>query len=98
MAKRMAGQMPAFAYDADRFFRIDEAADEIAAGRAAGFDRLGQLYAERFPKTLALTRQTREGLSDLQFTGSYRVPFPFSAGCAKPWAQARSSSAPTGRS
>ena len=78
MAKRIAGQMPAFAYDADRFFRVDGAPDEIAAGRAAGFDRLGQLYAERFPKTLALTRQTREGLSDLQFTGSYRVPFPFS--------------------
>ncbi|WP_267393683.1 MULTISPECIES: aminotransferase class III-fold pyridoxal phosphate-dependent enzyme [unclassified Sphingomonas] len=78
LAKRIAGQIPALVYGPDRFFRIDDAPAEIAADRAAGFERLGELYASRFPQTLALTRETREGLSDLQFTGSYRVPFPFS--------------------
>ena len=78
MAKRIAGQIPSYAYDADRFFSIDDAPEEIAARRKAGFERLGALYADRFARTLALTRDTREALSDLQFTGAYRVPFPFS--------------------
>lgn len=79
MAKRMAGYMPFYGYDDDRFFRADRAGDDVAARRRAGFDRLSALYASRFPETLALTAQAREGLSDLQFTGRYRVPFQFSA-------------------
>ena len=78
MAKRIAGQIPAFSWGTDRFFAIDGAPAATAERRRAGFERLGALYAERFAKTLALTRETRVGLSDLQFTGSYRVPFPFS--------------------
>ena len=78
MAKRVAGQVPAFAHD-NGFFAVDGADDEVAARRQAGFERLGALFTERFPETLALTRETREGLSDLQFTGAYRVPFPFAA-------------------
>lgn len=79
MAKRVAGQIPFYSHGADRFFRIDGAPDEVAARRSAGFDRLGALYADRFRKTLALTREARPYLSDLQFTGAYRVPFPFGA-------------------
>ena len=79
MAKRIAGQMPALSHAPDRWFGIDGAPHEIAARREAGFERLSVLYAERFPRTLALTRETRPGLSDLQFTGTYRVPFPFAA-------------------
>lgn len=78
MAKRVAAQIPGFTHAGDRFFRVDGAPDAIAARRAAGFERLGSLYADRFARTLALTRETRAGLSDLQFTGAYRVPFPFS--------------------
>ena len=77
MAKRIAGQMPAFAYD-ERFFAVDGAPEEVGTQRQAAFERMGALYAARFPETLKLTRATREGLSDLQFTGAYRVPFPFS--------------------
>ncbi|WP_347302272.1 aminotransferase class III-fold pyridoxal phosphate-dependent enzyme [Croceibacterium sp. TMG7-5b_MA50] len=77
MAKRVAGQVGAFDQPADSFFAADGAADDIARCRQAGFDRLGVLFAERYRETLALTREVRPGLSDLQFTGSYRVPFPF---------------------
>lgn len=79
MAKRVAGQIPAFAHPAARFFAVDGANEMVARRRQAAFERLGALYAERFPQTLALTRETRTGLSDLQFTGRYRVPFPFAA-------------------
>ena len=40
--------------------------------------RLAQLYKERFPETRRLTAQAREGISDLQFTDAYRVPFQYS--------------------
>ncbi|MEH3120408.1 MAG: aminotransferase class III-fold pyridoxal phosphate-dependent enzyme [Sphingomonas phyllosphaerae] len=79
MAKRIAGQIPYYAHVDDRFFRADGCDADVAARRRAGFERLAALYAERFPQTLALTAETREGLSDLQFTGRYRVPFPFAA-------------------
>ncbi|VXC28369.1 aminotransferase class III-fold pyridoxal phosphate-dependent enzyme [Sphingomonas sp. 8AM] len=79
MAKRIAGQIPYYAHVEERFFRADACDADVAARRRAGFERLTALYAERFPKTLALTAETRQGLSDLQFTGRYRVPFPFAA-------------------
>ena len=78
MAKRLAGLIPFYEYGPDRFFRADDAPDDVAARRRAGFERLGAIFTERFARTLALTRQAREGLSDLQFTGAYRVPFQFS--------------------
>ena len=79
MAKRIAGQIPFYGYNTDRFFCADAAGDAVAERRRAGFERLATLYADRYAQTLALTAETREGLSDLQFTRRYRVPFQFSA-------------------
>ena len=77
MAKRVAGQIPRYAYDAKAFFRSDGASERVAARREAGFSRLAELYASRFARTCAETESVREGLSDLQFTGLYRVPFQY---------------------
>jgi glutamate-1-semialdehyde 2,1-aminomutase len=77
MAKRIAGLVPFYDYGEDRFFAADGAPAEVAAQRRAGFDRLAALYAARYPKSRALTAEARTGLSDLQFTGRYRVPFQF---------------------
>jgi glutamate-1-semialdehyde 2,1-aminomutase len=77
IAKRIAGLIPFYAHDKRRFFRADDPPEEVAAARERGFARLAALYVERFPKTAALTAETREGLSDLQFTSRYRVPFQF---------------------
>ncbi len=79
MAKRVAAQIPYYAHVEEHFFHADDCDAATAARRRAGFERLAALYARRFPKTLALTAETRTGLSDLQFTGRYRVPFPFAA-------------------
>jgi glutamate-1-semialdehyde 2,1-aminomutase len=78
MAKRVAGLIPGYAYDEERFFNSDGASAEIAARRKAGFEQLAALYAERYPKSAAMTAQAREGIADLQFTGNYRVPFQYS--------------------
>jgi len=77
MAKRVARLLPGYAYDEARFFASDEAPAEVQVRRRAGFFRLaGQLQA-RHAKSLALTAQARVGISDLQFTGAYRVPFQY---------------------
>ena len=77
MARRLASMIPFYEYDNATFFRCDGAPAEIAARREAGFERLAELYRERYPKTLALTAETKGSISDLQFTEAYRVPFQF---------------------
>ncbi len=78
LARRMASLVRFYEYDDSRFFRVDGAPDEIAALRRAGFMRLADLYKTRFAKTVALTTEAADGISDLQFTAAYRVPFQFS--------------------
>ncbi len=78
MAKRVAGLLPGYAYDEQRFFASDGAPDDFQRRRRAGLEALSTLYAERFPKSAALTAQASTGISDLQFTGSYRVPYQYS--------------------
>jgi glutamate-1-semialdehyde 2,1-aminomutase len=77
-SRRIAALIPFYAYDEGRFFRCDGAPDAVGERRCEGFARLSRLYRERFPRTAALTARSREGISDLQFTGAYRVPFQFS--------------------
>ncbi len=78
IAKRLAAWLPGYAYDEARFFASDGAPPDIVAHRRAGFAALVALYDERFPRSIAMTRLARETLSDLQFTGRYRVPFQYS--------------------
>jgi glutamate-1-semialdehyde 2,1-aminomutase len=78
MGKRVAGMIPFFEYDERRFFTADDPASAVAEQRRAAFDRLSKLFRTRFARTIEQTRRTREGLSDLQFTGRYRVPFQYS--------------------
>ena len=78
MARRFASQVPFYEYDESHFFRADAAPEEIAAARRAGFMRLAAIFADRFKKTAELTGEIAGGVSDLQFTSRYRVPFQFS--------------------
>ena len=78
MAKRVARLIPFYSFNQDSFFKVDGAPDNIAASREAGFMRLSQIYQDRFSKSVSLTNQAATDISDLQFTGRYRVPFQFS--------------------
>lgn len=78
MAKRVASLLPGYAYDEARFFNSDGAPAEVVQRRQQGLRQLGATLAQRCPKTLALTASAREGIPDLQFTGSYRVPYQYS--------------------
>jgi glutamate-1-semialdehyde 2,1-aminomutase len=78
MSRRMASLVPFYEYDARRFFNSDDAPQEVADRRRAAFERLAQLYKERFAETRLATAKVRDSISDLQFTDVYRVPFQFS--------------------
>ncbi len=78
-AKRLTQWIPGFDYDEARFFGSDGAPDAVVARRKAGFQALAATYAQRFAKSSAMTRDARQGLSDLQFTSAYRVPFQYGA-------------------
>ena len=79
MAKRIARLLPGYSYSEEEFFGVDGAPIAVQQQRRAGFARLSSQLREAAPRSLALTAQAREGLSDLQLTGRYRVPFQFSA-------------------
>jgi glutamate-1-semialdehyde 2,1-aminomutase len=80
MAKRVASQVPGYAYSEGEFFSSDGAPDEVQSLRREGLERLSQALNARHAKSAALTKDAKTHISDLQFTGAYRVPFQYS-----PW-------------
>ncbi|MBP0494150.1 aminotransferase class III-fold pyridoxal phosphate-dependent enzyme [Pararoseomonas indoligenes] len=78
MARRVASLIPYYEYGEERFFSSDGASKDVVARRREGFHRLAALYRARFPLSAAITEEVKEGLSDLQFTAAYRVPFQYS--------------------
>jgi glutamate-1-semialdehyde 2,1-aminomutase len=78
IARRVAALVPFYEYDQHGFFRADDPPEEIALQREAGFRRLVAQFDARYGTTAELTDEVRDGLSDLQFTDAYRVPFQFS--------------------
>src|SRR3954469_9002331 len=77
LSRRIAALISFYAYDKSQVFRSDDPPEEIATARHAAFMRLAKLYAERYPQTMRLTATAKDGISDLQFTDTYRVPFQF---------------------
>jgi len=78
MARRLAAALPHYEYDEARFFSADGAPAEIVELRRAGFARLSDFYKTRFAETIRRSAEAAVAISDLQFTGTYRVPFQFS--------------------
>src|SRR5262245_17817193 len=78
MARRIAALIPFYEYDEREFFASDDAPQEIAERRRGAFQRLAQLYKERFAETRLATAKIGDGISDLKFTDAYRVPFQYS--------------------
>ena len=78
IAKRLAQQVPFWEYDPARFFDSDDPPADVSNRRRDAMARLEALFAERFPKSVALTAGIREHIPDLEFTSRYRVPFQYS--------------------
>ncbi len=78
IARRIAGLLPGYAYDADRFFDSDGAPSDVIARRREGLAALAAHARGHYARTLAATAIAGRHLPDLEFTGAYRVPFPYS--------------------
>ncbi len=78
IARRLATLLPAYDHDDAHFFASDGAPPGVQALRRAGFARLAGQLNTRHARSIALTAEARASISDLQFTGAYRVPFPYS--------------------
>jgi len=78
ISRLIARLVPHYEYDEERFFRSDDAPDDITTRRRAGFHRLAATYGERFAATAQLSGEIEDVVSDLQFTSAYRVPFQYS--------------------
>jgi glutamate-1-semialdehyde 2,1-aminomutase len=79
IARTVAKLVPFYEYDEASFFRTDDAPSDVAERRRTGFMRLAALYQQRFTETRRVTDDVQSGLSDLQFTAAYRVPFQYSS-------------------
>jgi glutamate-1-semialdehyde 2,1-aminomutase len=77
-AKRIAGLIPFYEFDATTFFSSDRAPADVAERRRAGFERLAQQYRQQFVRSIAAHDGLKEVLSDLAFTDAYRVPYQYS--------------------
>ncbi len=78
MAKRIARLIPFYEYDEVQFFRADDAPESVVQKRISALDELSNFYERKYRRSVALTRQSAEMISDLKFTGAYRVPYQFS--------------------
>ncbi len=78
MSRRVAGLLPFYEYGEPEFFCCDGAPEDVAGRRREAFSRLSALYKARFAETCRRTAETAPGISDMQFTERYRVPFQFS--------------------
>merc|ERR1712216_223260 len=76
-ARFASGILRSFAYDEACFFSADGASAEIAERRRLGFHALAESFEKQFPKTLRAAETFLDGISDLRFTDTNRVPFPF---------------------
>ena len=83
LARRLASLVPFYEYDEARFYGVDGAPEDVVAQRRAGFEALAAIYRRRFSETARLTTELGAGLSDLQFTAAYRVPFQFRSHVAR---------------
>ena len=77
MSRRLARLTSFFDYDATRYFSSDLAPADIAARRKAGMEQLRQRFVAAAPQTLGYSQSLESGISDVQFTSHYRVPFPY---------------------
>ena len=76
-ARRLASFLPSYSYDEAHVFGVDGAPEIVVTGRKFAFEELVIQLQKRSPKSLQETADIVNGLSDLQFTSTYRIPFQF---------------------
>ncbi len=76
-SRRLARLVPFYSLEGDRFYACDGAPEDIARQRRGALNRIRTECAAKNEKSLAYAKALVDGISDVRFTGAYRVPFPF---------------------
>lgn len=76
-SRRIARLIPWFEYGPERFLVTDRAPPEVATRRRQGIEQLRSRLAAASPESLRLGQSLENSVSDVRFTGTYRVPFPY---------------------
>lgn len=79
MALRLSRLLPNYDLGEHEVFAADGAPPDVAGTRKQAFQRLAQQFLSKSPETLAASAELETGVSDVDFTNAYRVPFPFRA-------------------
>ena len=77
MSRFIAKLIPFYEYDEAQFFDSDGAPETVVQQRQEGFERLQQQFTTKSPKSIALTQELEQSISDVMFTNAYRVPFQY---------------------
>src|ERR1700741_2342341 len=76
-SRRIARHILHFDYLGERFYASDLAPSSIAAQRRWAIERLRLRLAEASPEAIRFSQSLEGSISDVCFTGRYRVPFPY---------------------
>jgi glutamate-1-semialdehyde 2,1-aminomutase len=77
IARRLAGLLPNYQYEAREALAIDEAPEEVVTLRETAFANLAREFESRYPKSAGLSREMEPRISDMRFVSAYRVPYQF---------------------
>jgi glutamate-1-semialdehyde 2,1-aminomutase len=77
IARWIARWVRGYSYSRSTFFSTDSAPSDIENKRRDGLERLANLFANRSPNSIALTKELETGISDLAFVNAHRVPFQY---------------------
>jgi glutamate-1-semialdehyde 2,1-aminomutase len=78
LSQLLSRLVPFYEFGEEQFFSSDGAPAHVSAQRRDGFHRLARLLRDRAPQAVALGHELEAGVSDLQFTTTYQVPFQYS--------------------
>ncbi|MEO1036621.1 MAG: aminotransferase class III-fold pyridoxal phosphate-dependent enzyme [Pseudomonadota bacterium] len=77
IARRLARLVPFYAYADDEVFGVDGADPALQQRRRQGFAALRERLLAKSEQSRAASKDLAPGVSDMQFTSAYRVPFQF---------------------
>jgi glutamate-1-semialdehyde 2,1-aminomutase len=77
LARHLARWVRPRSYSDEQFYRADGADEPWVKRREAAIDRLARFFRAQHARSMAWGDTIREGFSDLRFTDTTRLPFPF---------------------
>ncbi len=77
MARHISKQVPAYTLSKEDAFRCDSPPESVVSQRRSAFESLARDLRSSNCTSIELAERLEEGISDLNFTSRYRVPYQF---------------------